>query len=141
MRDLLLCAKKYQSIQKRHVKSGLVWIRSGLSLDLVWTSSLRLRVKCKDPAIGRVCLVLLTDLIIRVGGKLLCQLFFGFKLFSWCLLGGILGFEGLDKGICWVSCGETVNGLEQTTAKAKCGGPSTAQRTMRPSVASVGMTD
>ena len=24
-----------------------------------------------------------------------------FKLFSWCWLGGIWGFEGLDKGICW----------------------------------------
>ena len=30
---------------------------------------------------------------------------------------------------------------EQEQAKVKCGGPSTAQRTMRPSVAPVGMTD
>ena len=26
-------------------------------------------------------------------------------LFGWCRLGGILGSEGLDKGICWVFCG------------------------------------
>jgi hypothetical protein len=26
-------------------------------------------------------------------------------LFSWCWLGGIWGFEGLDKGICWVFAG------------------------------------
>jgi hypothetical protein len=62
-------------------------------------------VKCEDPADGRVCLVLLTDLIIRVGGKLVCQLFLSFKWFGWCGLGGILEFEGLDKGICWGFCG------------------------------------
>jgi len=33
LRVLRLCAKKYQSLQKKHVKSGLFWIRSGLSLD------------------------------------------------------------------------------------------------------------
>ena len=33
LRVLPLCAKKSQSIQKRHVKSGLVWFESGLSLD------------------------------------------------------------------------------------------------------------
>jgi hypothetical protein len=44
MRNLLLCAKKYQSLQKKHVKSGLVWtcldldwFKSGLSLDFVET--------------------------------------------------------------------------------------------------------
>jgi hypothetical protein len=26
-------------------------------------------------------------------------------LFDWCLLGGIWGIEGLDKGICWVFAG------------------------------------
>ena len=58
-------------------------------------------VKGEDPAIGRVCLVLLTDLIIRVGVKLLCQLFLLGKWFGWRGLGGILDFEGIDKGICW----------------------------------------
>jgi hypothetical protein len=29
-------------------------------------------------------LVMLTDLIIRVGGKLLCQLLKRFMLFGWC---------------------------------------------------------
>ena len=48
-----------------------------------------------------LCVVLLTDLIIRVGGKLVCQLLERFMLFVWCGLGGIWGFEGLDKGICW----------------------------------------
>ena len=37
LRVLPLCAKKYQSLQKRHVKSGLSLNRSGLSLDLVAT--------------------------------------------------------------------------------------------------------
>ena len=36
-------------------------------------------------------------LIVRVGGKLLCQLFFGFIWFSWYELGGFLGVEGLDR--------------------------------------------
>ena len=40
-RVLLLCAKKYQSLEKKHVKSGLgmdwVWTKSGLSLDFVAT--------------------------------------------------------------------------------------------------------
>ena len=38
-------------------------------------------------------------LIVRVGGKLLCQLFFGFIWFSWYELGGFLGVEGLDRKI------------------------------------------
>ena len=42
---------------------------------------------------------MLTDLIIRVGGKLVCQVFLSFKWFDWCWLGGILGFEGLDTRI------------------------------------------
>ena len=50
MRVLPLCTKKYQSLQKKHVKSGLFWIESGLSLDSVWTSWRRLRVKCEGPA-------------------------------------------------------------------------------------------
>jgi hypothetical protein len=58
---------------------------------------LQLAVKCEGPAAGRVCLVLLTDLIIRVGGKLLCQVFLSFKWFGWCGLGGNWGVEGLDK--------------------------------------------
>jgi len=65
----------------------------------------RLRVKSEDPAVGRVCLVMLTDLIIRVGGKLVCQFLERIMLFGWCGLGGIWGFEGLDKGICWGFCG------------------------------------
>ena len=40
-----------------------------------------------------------TALIIRVGGKLLCQLFFGFMWFSWCELGGFWRVEGLDTAI------------------------------------------
>ena len=48
-------------------------------------------------ALGRVSLFA-TALIIRGGGKLLCQLFFGFMWFSWCWLGEFLGYEGLDKG-------------------------------------------
>jgi hypothetical protein len=160
--------------------------------------------------------VLLTDLIIRVGGKLLCQLFFGFMLFSWCELGGFLGVEGLDRktgnrktgkqgtgnreqgtararakaypwgdprlkprattlgvlgsngkskgkgggfvgergGGLWM-CGvrrgpSTASGAKYAPdsaqddsvkqATAKCGGPSTARRTIRPSAAPVGMT-
>jgi len=50
-------------------------------------------------------LVLLTDLIIRDGGKLVCQVFLSFKWFGWCGLGGIWSFEGLDTGICWGFCG------------------------------------
>src|ERR1035437_9653849 len=55
--------------------------------------------------LGRVCLILLTDLIIRDRGKLLCQLLERFMLFGWYRLGGIWGSEGLDKGICWGFCG------------------------------------
>ena len=55
---------------------------SGLGLDLVATVEGHGPVKCEGPAVGRVCLVLLTDLIIQGGGKLLCQLFFGFMWFS-----------------------------------------------------------
>jgi hypothetical protein len=66
-------------------------------LDLLISGINNLRVKSEDPAIGRVCLVMLTDLIIRVGGKLLCQLFLIFMWFAWCGLGGNWGFEGLDK--------------------------------------------
>jgi hypothetical protein len=43
---------------------------------------------------------LLTDLIIRDGGKLLCQLLKRIMWFSWCWLGGIWGIEGLDTRIC-----------------------------------------
>ena len=71
-----------------------------------------MRVKCKDPAIGRVCLVLLTDLIIRDGGKLVCQILKRFMLFGWCGLGGFWGFEGVDRRI-------LVAGEERTTARAK----------------------
>ena len=101
MRVLLLCAKKYQSIQKRHVKSGLFCRKSGLGLDLVWTSWRRLRVKCEGPAVGRVCVDLLTALIIRVGGKLLCQVFFGGKWLMRCWLVDFLGAQGLDTRFCW----------------------------------------
>jgi hypothetical protein len=66
-------------------------------LDLLISGINNLRVKSEDPAIGRVCLVMLTDLIIRVGGKLLCQLFLIFMWFVWCWLGGNWGFESLDK--------------------------------------------
>jgi hypothetical protein len=44
---------------------------------------------------------LLTDLIIRGGGKLLFQLYLWWKLFGWCGLGGFLGVESLDKVNCW----------------------------------------
>jgi hypothetical protein len=37
-----------------------------------------------------------TALIIRVGGKLLCQLFLSFKWFEWRRLGGFWRVEGLD---------------------------------------------
>jgi hypothetical protein len=46
--------------------------------------------------------------IIRLGEKLVCQLFFWVKWFVWCWLGGILGFEGLDTGICWGFCGSRI---------------------------------
>jgi len=62
-------------------------------------------LNAKARRVGRVCFVFLTDLIIRRGGKLLCQLFFWGKWFSWCWLGGIWGVEGLDKRICWGYCG------------------------------------
>ena len=75
------------------------------SLDLLIFGINKLLVKSEDPAVGRVCLVLLTDLIIRDGGKLLCQLFLLWKWFDWCGLGGFLGVEGLDTGICWGFCG------------------------------------
>ena len=61
----------------------------------------REQLNAKTRLDGRVCLVLLTDLIIRDGWKLLCQLRGTFMLFGWCGLGGFWGFEGLDKGICW----------------------------------------
>jgi hypothetical protein len=56
-------------------------------------------LNAKTRLVGRVCLVLLTDLIIRDGGKLLCQILKRFMLFGWRGLGGFWGFEGLDKGI------------------------------------------
>jgi hypothetical protein len=87
-------------IKKGMLGLDLIWIRSGSGLDQVWTWLRRLRVKSEGPAIGRVCLVLLTDLIIRDGGKLLCQLLKRIMWFSWCWLGGIWGIEGLDTRIC-----------------------------------------
>ena len=93
-----------------HVRYGLdldrvctIFIPDGL--DLLISGINNLPVKCEDPAVGRVCLVLLTDLIIRRGGKLLCQLFLWGKWFGWCGLGGIFDFEGLDKRFCWGFCG------------------------------------
>jgi len=59
----------------------------------------REQLKAKTRLDGRVCLVLLTDLIIRDGGKLVCQILKRIMLFGWCGLGGFWGFEGLDKGI------------------------------------------
>jgi hypothetical protein len=72
-------------------------ISTGTALRMTIYFPLQLAAKCEDPAIGRVCLVLLTALIIRDGGKLLCQVFLSFKLFGWCGLGGNWGVEGLDK--------------------------------------------
>jgi len=48
---------------------------------------------------------LLTGLIIRVGGKLLCQVFFFGKWLIWYWLWSFLGVEGLDKGNYWAFCG------------------------------------
>jgi hypothetical protein len=44
---------------------------------------------------------LITTLIIRDGGKLVCQLFFVGKLLIVGLLLGNWRVEGLDKRICW----------------------------------------
>ena len=86
------------------IPEGLDYLISGIN-NLKTGNRKQGTVKCKDPAVGRVCLVLLTDLIIRDGGKLLCQLFLLWKWFDWCGLGGFLGVEGLDTGICWGFCG------------------------------------
>ena len=89
---LSFCVRKNTKVFKKGMLSlDLVWNRSGLSLDFVETVEGHGPVKSEDPAIGRVCLVLLTDLIIRVGGKLLCQLLKRIMWFSWCWLGGIWG--------------------------------------------------
>ena len=55
----------------------------------------------KPGALGRVCLVLLTDLIIQDGGKLVCQLFFGGKWLMASGLGEILRGEGVDNSGQW----------------------------------------
>jgi hypothetical protein len=47
-------------------------------------------------------LVLITILIIRDGGKLVCQLFFGGKLLILGLLLGNWRVEGLDNRICGI---------------------------------------
>jgi hypothetical protein len=60
----------------------MIFIPDGLDILISGINNLKTgnreqgTVKYEGPAIGRVCLVLLTDLIIRVGGKLLCQIFF-----------------------------------------------------------------
>ena len=78
------------------IPEGLDLLISGI--NSLWTvNGAAWCIKCEGPAIGRGCLILLTDLIIRRGGKLVCQVFSGFKLFGWCWLRGIWGFEGLDK--------------------------------------------
>ena len=55
-------------------------------------------LNAKTRLIGRVCL-LPTALIIRVGGKLLCQLFFGGKWLLGWELWGFWRAEGLDTAI------------------------------------------
>ena len=58
-------------------------------------------LNAKARRVGRVCLVLFTDLIIRVGEKLLCQLR---ETFIWIVLMELdefLGWRGLDMRICW----------------------------------------
>jgi hypothetical protein len=88
----------------------MIFIPDGLDLLISGINNLRNneqgtmnreQLNAKARLVGRVSLFLLTDLIIRAAGKLLCQLFFRFMLFSWCWLGRILGIDGLDKGICW----------------------------------------
>jgi hypothetical protein len=71
-----------------------IFITNGLYYLIFGINHLRLNAKARR--IGRVCL-LPTALIIRRGGKLLCQLLKRFMLFGWCELGGIWGFEGLDR--------------------------------------------
>jgi hypothetical protein len=46
-----------------------------------------------------------TALIIRAGGKLLCQLFLSFKWFEWSWLGGFWRVEGLDRKNRGQGCG------------------------------------
>jgi hypothetical protein len=57
-----------------------IFIPEDLDLSISGINNLktgnREQLKSEGPAVGRVCLVLLTDLIIRRGGKLVCQLFF-----------------------------------------------------------------
>jgi hypothetical protein len=81
-------------------------------LDLLISGINNLRVKSEDPAIGRVCLVMLTVLIIWDGGKLVCQLLKRIMSFGWCGLGGFWGFEGLDR---------KTGGGEQRTERARAG--------------------
>jgi hypothetical protein len=51
----------------------MMFIPDGLDLSISGINNLKTEnrkhgtVKCEDPAVGRVCLVLLTDLIIRDG--------------------------------------------------------------------------
>ena len=56
------------------------------------------RIKSEDPAgWPGLSAFLQPDLIIRVGGKLLCQVILSIKLFGLCCLCGIFGFECLDR--------------------------------------------
>ena len=61
----------------------------------------REQLNAKARRVGRVCLVLLTDLIIRFAGKLLCQVFLWAEVIGGVLVMGILeGFGGLTRGFC-----------------------------------------
>ena len=74
-----------------------IFIPDGLDLSISGINDLP--VKSEGPAVGRVCLVLLTDLIIPRGGKLLCQLL---RNNIWIVLIELDGFwewQGLDTAI------------------------------------------
>ena len=84
-------------------------------------------LKSEGPAVGRVSLVMLTDLIIRDGGKLLCQLRETNILIVLMELGGFSWWRGLDKRICWEirrkifdSCACPVVASPECTLTQKC---------------------
>ena len=95
-----LTAKVVKTFELR-VKKRLFWDASAKVVIALWLrakSSKHLGYGCRDAnALPQLEWHFPPTLIVRVGGKLLCQLFFGFIWFSWYELGGFLGVEGLDR--------------------------------------------